>query len=196
MVPVSRTPVGANAAEFGRQQIGAAITWHERRDALFIPICGRCRSTSGLEAAYTRRFAVSLSPPPQSESRASCRKASHAVMSFLVISLMDQFLAMLFKSRHDEDTTATQELIVFCHAQERVLLPLPKTFKVCDILLLGLRCHCGGVRRNTSPHCKGISVSAPMQKRRQGLGMIGPLWSGFRQDGDFEKGRSKLVKAP
>ena len=38
--------------------------------------------------------------------------------------------AMLFKSRLDADIQSTQELIVFCHALERVLLPLPKSYEV------------------------------------------------------------------
>ena len=38
--------------------------------------------------------------------------------------------AMLFKSRLDADIQSTQELIVFCHVQERVLLPLPKSYEV------------------------------------------------------------------
>ncbi|KAM5537899.1 hypothetical protein V8D89_008375 [Ganoderma adspersum] len=36
---------------------------------------------------------------------------------------------MLFKSRLDADIQSTQELIVFCHALERVLLPLPKSYE-------------------------------------------------------------------
>ncbi|KAI1790359.1 hypothetical protein LXA43DRAFT_1062162 [Ganoderma leucocontextum] len=41
---------------------------------------------------------------------------------------------MLFKSRLDADTKSTQELIVFCHGQERVLLPLPKTFEDAQVV--------------------------------------------------------------
>ncbi|TBU41219.1 hypothetical protein BD309DRAFT_1002612 [Dichomitus squalens] len=36
---------------------------------------------------------------------------------------------MLFKSRIDAEDRSTQELIIFCHAHERVLLPLPKTYE-------------------------------------------------------------------
>ena len=37
---------------------------------------------------------------------------------------------MLFKSRLDSDIKSSQELIIFNHKQERVLLPLPKTYEV------------------------------------------------------------------
>ncbi|KAI0700990.1 hypothetical protein C8T65DRAFT_657033 [Cerioporus squamosus] len=36
---------------------------------------------------------------------------------------------MLFKSTGDADAKASQELIIFCHAQSRVLLPLPRTYE-------------------------------------------------------------------
>nr|VWP01479.1 DgcP [Ganoderma boninense] len=44
-------------------------------------------------------------------------------------SLTAHFAVMLFKSRFDPDTRSTEELIVFHHAQQRVLLPLPKTYE-------------------------------------------------------------------
>ncbi|KAI0752831.1 hypothetical protein C8Q80DRAFT_1267314 [Daedaleopsis nitida] len=36
---------------------------------------------------------------------------------------------MLFKSPLDPDMKSTQQLVILCHAQERVLLPLPKTYE-------------------------------------------------------------------
>ncbi|TBU37034.1 hypothetical protein BD309DRAFT_663960 [Dichomitus squalens] len=42
---------------------------------------------------------------------------------------------MLFKSRIDAEDRSTQELIIFCHAHERVLLPLPKTYEVRSTVL-------------------------------------------------------------
>ncbi|KAI0800206.1 hypothetical protein C8Q74DRAFT_1235065 [Fomes fomentarius] len=35
---------------------------------------------------------------------------------------------MLFTSLADPDTKSTQQLIIFCHSQERVILPLPKSY--------------------------------------------------------------------
>ena len=37
---------------------------------------------------------------------------------------------MLFPSTHDSNVKTQQDLIVFCYAQERVLIPLPKTYEV------------------------------------------------------------------
>ncbi|KAJ8482800.1 hypothetical protein ONZ51_g5133 [Trametes cubensis] len=36
---------------------------------------------------------------------------------------------MLFPSTHDSNLKTQQDLIVFCYAQERVLIPLPKTYE-------------------------------------------------------------------
>ncbi|KAI0325864.1 hypothetical protein GY45DRAFT_1374420 [Cubamyces sp. BRFM 1775] len=36
---------------------------------------------------------------------------------------------MLFPSKHDSNVKTQRDLIVFCYAQERVLIPLPKTFE-------------------------------------------------------------------
>ena len=40
---------------------------------------------------------------------------------------------MLFKSLSDPDAKSEQQLIIFCHAQERVLLPLPKSYEVSTL---------------------------------------------------------------
>ncbi|KAH9888318.1 hypothetical protein C8Q73DRAFT_709762 [Cubamyces lactineus] len=40
---------------------------------------------------------------------------------------------MLFPSKHDTNVKTQQDLIVFCYAQERVLIPLPKTYEDAQI---------------------------------------------------------------
>nr|VWO95691.1 Fungal_trans domain-containing protein [Ganoderma boninense] len=60
-------------------------------------------------------------------------------------SLTGHSAVMLFKSRLDPDTRSAQDLIVFCHAQERILLPLPKTYETVSSQIRLIRLNLLGV---------------------------------------------------
>ena len=90
---------------------------------------------TGGRVAFTS--ACHLAPPPRAVREVSFAPIVHFHTAgeprhkFLHHTKAEEYSVrkMLFKSRVDADTKSTQELIIFCHAQDRVLLPLPKTYE-------------------------------------------------------------------